>query len=66
VYCLLNLLGFLFHGIQALGDEDYRKARKAFGRRDAFFWALRYEINRYFHEDWLHLFLTISGDAPDG
>jgi hypothetical protein len=27
VFCLLNVPAFLFHGIQGLADEDYRKAR---------------------------------------
>jgi hypothetical protein len=38
-------------GTQDVGDEEYRKARRSFGRRDAFFWALRYEMSRYLHED---------------
>jgi hypothetical protein len=41
IFCLLNLMSFLFHSIQDLADEDYRQARASFGRRDAFFWALR-------------------------
>ncbi|MDR0689518.1 MAG: hypothetical protein LBG08_04535 [Spirochaetaceae bacterium] len=52
VFCLLNLPAFLFHSIQDKGDEEYREARGSFGRRDAFFRALRYEINRYLQEDW--------------
>jgi len=67
VFCLLNLLAFLFHGIQDNADEDYKKARASFGRRDAFFWALRYEMSRYLHDDWHDFFLTIAGEeAPDG
>jgi hypothetical protein len=61
VFCLLNLLSLLFHGIQDLVDEDYRKARASFGRRDAFFWALRYEMSRYRHEDWHDFLMTIAG-----
>jgi hypothetical protein len=30
IFCLLNLMGFSFHGIQDFADEDYRKARAAF------------------------------------
>jgi hypothetical protein len=37
VFCMLNLLAFLFHGIQELTDEDYRRARAFFGRKDDFF-----------------------------
>jgi hypothetical protein len=66
VFCLLNLLSLLFHGIQDLADEDYRKARASFGRRDAFFWALRYEMSRYLHDDWHHFLMTIAGEEPDG
>jgi hypothetical protein len=66
IYCLLNVLAFLFHSIQDALDEDYQAARKSFGRRDAFFWALRYEICRYLHDDWSLFFLTVAGQAPDG
>jgi hypothetical protein len=66
IFCMLNLLAFLFHGIQDLVDEDYKMARTSFGRRDAFFAALRYEVCRYLHLDWHILLLTIAGEAPDG
>jgi hypothetical protein len=66
IYCLLNLMSFLFHGIQDLADEDYQKARGSFGRRDAFFWALRYEMSRYLHEDWHDFLLTVAAETPDG
>ena len=66
VFCVLNLLAFLFHSIQEKADEEYREARGSFGRRDAFFWALRYEINRYLHEDWQGLLQRLAGNVPDG
>jgi hypothetical protein len=66
VFCLLNVYSYLIHGIQDIVDEDYRKARARFGRRDALFWALRYEMDRYFHEDWHSFLMTIAGEAPDG
>jgi hypothetical protein len=66
IYCLLNILGFLFHSIQDAVDEDYQAARKSFGRRDGFFWGLGYEISRYLHDDWSLFFLTVAGQAPDG
>jgi hypothetical protein len=66
LFCLFNLLAFLFHGIQRLADEGYRKAYGSFGRKIDFFWALRYEVNRYFHKNWVSLFLTVSGHPPDG
>jgi hypothetical protein len=65
LFCLLNVLSYLLHGIQDLADEKYRKARASFGRRDAFFWALRYEMSRYLHTGWTDFLLTIAGDAPD-
>ena len=66
IFCLLNVYSYLIHGIQDIVDEDYRYARASFGRRDAFFWALRYEMSRYFHEDWHSLLMTIAGKPPDG
>jgi hypothetical protein len=66
VFCLLNLPAFLFHGIQGLADGDYRRARAFLGRKDDFFRALRYETARYPHETWHDLFLTVSGNVPDG
>jgi hypothetical protein len=65
VFCLLNLLAFLFHGIQDNADDNYSKARSSFGRRDDFFWGLRYEVNRYLHESWALLFRIVSGVPPD-
>jgi hypothetical protein len=66
LFCLFNLPAFLFHGIQRLADEGCRKAYGSFGRKIDFFWALRYEVNRYFHKNWVSLFLTVSGHPPDG
>jgi hypothetical protein len=66
IFCLLNLLALLFHGIQEMAEDEYRKAHASFGRKDDFFRALCYEAARYFHEDWHDLFLTVSGIAPDG
>jgi hypothetical protein len=33
VFCLLNVLSYLIHGIQDMADEECRKARGSFGRR---------------------------------
>jgi hypothetical protein len=66
LFCLLNVYSYLIHGIQDIADEDYQRARARFGRRDAFFWALRYEMSRYFHEDWHSFFMTIAGEPPGG
>jgi len=41
MYCLLNLLAFLWHGILMLLDEDYQRARASAHRLDEFFNYLR-------------------------
>jgi hypothetical protein len=66
LFCLLNLMTFLFHGIQVLAEDEYRKAQGLFGRKEDFFCALLYETARYFLENWHDLFLTVSGIVPDG
>jgi hypothetical protein len=66
LFCLLNLLAFLFHGVQRLIDEEYRKAYNSFGRKINFFWTLRCETNRCFHKNWVSLLLTVSAHPPDG
>jgi hypothetical protein len=66
VFCLLNLLSFLIHGIQDLADGEYKKARASCGRRDEFFGALRYEMSHYLHNDWQGVFTIIADGAPDG
>jgi hypothetical protein len=52
------------HSIQDSIDLDYQAARNSFGRRDAFFWAMRYEMSRYLHPDWLSLFSALLGILP--
>jgi hypothetical protein len=59
----LNLLAFQIHRILALIDEDYKKARDSFGRRDAFFNAMRFST---LHESWQDFMIFIIGDEPDG
>jgi hypothetical protein len=66
IFCLLNLPAFLFHGIQRLINDDYRKAYDHASRKIDFLRALRYEASRYFHKNWVSLFLTASGHPPDG
>jgi len=48
---MLNLLAFLFHGIQDSADENYKNAHVSYGRLAPFFRALRYEMSRYLHDD---------------
>jgi hypothetical protein len=65
IFCLMNLLGFLLHSTQDLADLSYQKARATFGKRDAFFWAMRYETSRYLHLNWLSLLSTLAGIDPN-
>jgi hypothetical protein len=65
-FCLFNLLGFQIHCIQDFADDDFKFARTTFGRRDAFFWALRYEMSHYPHTNWEELLYTIAEGAPGG
>jgi hypothetical protein len=66
IFCPLNLLAFLFQGIQRLSDGGCGKACRSFGRKIDFFRALRYEASRYFHKNRGSLFLAVSGHPPDG
>jgi hypothetical protein len=65
MYCLLNLLAFMYHGILQLADEEYRKARIAAGRRSEFFNELRAAMKYALHESWRD-FLIFAGPEPDG
>jgi hypothetical protein len=65
LFCLLNVLSYLIHGIQDVANEERRKARGSFGRRDAFFRALRYEMSRYLHDDWSDFLLAIADESID-
>jgi hypothetical protein len=64
IFCILNLLSFLLHSIQDTVDLDYQAARNSFGRRDAFFWGMRYEMSRYLHPDWHSFLAAIAGVDP--
>jgi hypothetical protein len=66
IFCLLNLFAFLAHGIQRLIGDGCRKACDHASRKIDFFWALRCEASRYFHKNWVSLFLAVSGHPPDG
>jgi hypothetical protein len=62
----LNLLGFLFHGILQLVDEEYQKARFSFGRREEFFTGLRFALRRFLHGSWEDFMLFVIGNDDDG
>ena len=64
MFCLLNLLSFLWHGILWLADEGYRKARACAGRRDEFFNELRAALRWAFHESWEQLMIRAGPDEP--
>ncbi|MDR2095563.1 MAG: hypothetical protein LBP76_08595, partial [Treponema sp.] len=70
--CERGVLHAEFTGIPVPRDPGiggrglHRRGRAFWGRKDDFFWALRYETARYPHEAWHDLFLTVSGNVPDG
>jgi hypothetical protein len=66
LYAVLNLLGFLMHGMQLLLEEDYQKTWASFGRRESFFEALRFSFRRFLHESWEGFLIFVLGDEPDG
>ena len=64
MYCLLNLLAFLFHGILSYADALYGKARDRQGRRTEFFIHLRAGLWYVLHESWDSFLLSVSGEEP--
>lgn len=64
IFCLLNLLAFLFHGILWLADDLYQQVRKKSGRRTEFFNCLRIVLNYWVHEDW-EGFMKFVRDGPN-
>jgi hypothetical protein len=63
MFCLLNLLAFLWHGILWLADEVYHQARINAGRRDEFFNELRGSMRYVLHENW-QTFMIFARDGP--
>ena len=66
MFCLLNLLGFLYHGILGIADEAYQRARLSVGRRTEFFNYLRAALRYALHESWHGFLVFVRGDIPDG
>ena len=66
MFCLLNLLAFLWHGILWLADEGYRNARAWAGRRDEFFNELRAALRWAFHESWEQMMIRAGPEEPPG
>jgi hypothetical protein len=61
IFCIMNVLAFLVHGLMLLCDENFIKARSYFGRRDEFYNALRtifwlFEFQSW--EDFLNFVIT--------
>jgi hypothetical protein len=63
MYCLLNLLAFLFHGILSYADELYGRARDRHGRRTEFFIHLRAGLWYVLHDSWDSFLLCVSGEG---
>jgi hypothetical protein len=69
VFCILNLLSFMFHTILDLCDEQYKKLREVIGRRDEFFNILRAALRFALHDSWeafLVFAIAADDDAPGG
>ncbi|MDR0909332.1 MAG: hypothetical protein LBM77_06150 [Spirochaetaceae bacterium] len=66
IYCMLNFLAFLIHGLQDLADDEYRAARAAFSSRKSFFEAMKHEIAYHLHSDWTELFNLLADIDPPG
>ena len=64
MYCLLNLLAFLFHGILSYTDAQYGMACKRHGRRTEYFIHLRAGLWYVLHESWDTFLLCVSGEEP--
>jgi predicted secreted protein len=66
IYAVLNLLGFLMHGLMLLVEEEYQKTRASFGKRETFFEALRFSFRRFPHESREAFLIFVPGDEPGG
>jgi hypothetical protein len=60
------LLGFLYHGILGIADEDYQRAWSSVGRRTEFFNYLRAALRYALHESWQSFLVFVRGDVTDG
>jgi hypothetical protein len=66
IFCLLNLLGFLYHGILGIADEAYKRARASAGRRTEFFNYMRAALRYALHENWYSFLVFVLSEEPDG
>jgi hypothetical protein len=66
VYCILNLLAFLVHGLMILCDEKFIEARTYFGRREEFYNALRTFFWAFEFQSWEDFLLFVIVHARGG
>jgi hypothetical protein len=66
MFCLLNLLAFLFHAILGIADGSYQKARKVVRRRAEFFNCLRAALWYALHENREAFLVYVQRGEPDG
>ncbi|MDR1957073.1 MAG: hypothetical protein LBQ30_09505, partial [Treponema sp.] len=66
VYCVLNLLAFLVHGLMIGCDEDFTKARSYFGRKEEFYNVLRTFFWAFEFETWEDVLLFVIAHARGG
>jgi hypothetical protein len=64
VFCALNLISYLIHGLQDLADDDYKKARKTYSSRKEFFGAMRHETSYHLYQDWEELLGLLAETVP--
>jgi hypothetical protein len=66
IYCILNLLAFLVHGLMILCDRNFKKARSYFERRDEFHNALRAFFRAFEFQSWDDFLLFVIIHARGG
>ena len=66
IYCMLNLLAFLVHGLMILCDGNFIKARSYFGRREEFCNALRTFFWAFEFQSWDDFLLFVITHARGG
>jgi hypothetical protein len=66
IYCILNLLAFLVHGLMILCDENFKSARSYFGRKAEFYNALRTFFWSFEFQSWDDFLLFVIYHAKGG
>jgi hypothetical protein len=65
VYAVLNLLAFQLHGLMLLLDENYRVSFHSFNRRDKFFNAMRFALDKLVFDSLESLIAWVDIGPPD-